>query len=78
MPISLVRVRENMIDRVNSNYCYLCKELMNIHVTDLIVIKKTRKSRYAHQNCAVRYNWIDKTEIQKIYLVPITSNNYGE
>jgi len=79
MPISLVRVRENMYDRICLQYCYLCRDEegnkvhLNANIGDLIAIKKTRKSRYAHVKCAVQYNWIDKSEIEKDYLVPLPS-----
>lgn len=79
MTISLIRVRENMFNRMNLQYCYLCRDndgnkvLLNVKVNDLIAIKHTRKSCYAHLKCAVRYNWIDKKEIEKDYLVPIPS-----
>jgi len=81
MPIDLVRVRENMFDRINLQYCYLCRDkdgnkvLLRAKIDELIAIKHTRKSRYAHLNCAVRYNWIDKSEIEKEYLLPIPSKN---
>lgn len=79
MTISLIRVRENMFNRMNLQYCYLCRDkdgnkvLLNAKVNDLIAIKHTRKSCYAHLKCAVQYNWIDKKEIEKDYLVPIPS-----
>lgn len=77
LPIDLVRVRENMFDRMNLQYCYLCRDkdgnkvLLDVKVDDLIAIKHTRKSRYAHIKCAVQYNWIEKEEIEKDYLLPI-------
>lgn len=83
MPIDLIKVRENMFDRINSQYCYLCRDkdgnkvLLNVKVDELIAIKHTRKSRYAHLKCAVQYNWLDKKQIEKEYLLPIPSKNYG-
>lgn len=79
MPISLVRIRENMYDRIRLQYCYLCRDEegnkihLNVKIGDMIAIKKTRKSRYAHLKCAVQYNWIDKSQIEKDYLVPLLS-----
>ena len=83
MPIDLVKVRENMFERINLQYCYLCRDrdgnkvLLGAKIDELIAIKHTRKSRYAHLKCAVRYNWIDKSEIVKDYLLPLSSKNYG-
>lgn len=78
MPINLFEVKLKDIDRVNSHICYLCKESMEkITIGDLIVIKMTRKSRYAHLKCAIRYNWIDESEIQKEYLLPLRTKMWN-
>jgi len=45
---------------------------MNVKVDDYIARKHTRKSRYAHLKCAIRKNWIEKKDIEKLYLVPIS------
>jgi len=79
LPISLVRVRENMFDRICLQYCYLCRDKdgnqvhLDVKIGDLIAIKSTRKSRYAHLKCAVLHNWVDKKDIEKDYLVPLPS-----
>jgi hypothetical protein len=71
-----------MFDRIRLQYCYLCRDkdgnkvlLDDVKVDDLIAIKHTRKSRYAHLKCAVRYNWIDKKQIEKDYLLPVHSRS---
>jgi len=70
MPIQINEVNEYLFTRIGDNTCWLCFKPMNVQIGDYIVRKHTRKSRYAHIPCAIQKKWIEKKDIDKLYLVP--------
>lgn len=69
MPIEINLVTDYLFARIGDSNCWLCFEPMNVKIDDYIVRKHTRKSRYAHIPCAIQKNWIEKKEIDKLYLL---------
>lgn len=73
MPFMIPKVTDNLYSRIAFMDCWLCYNPMNVKVGDYVARKTTRKSRYAHLECAVKKNWITKDDIKKLYLVQNTS-----
>ncbi len=69
MPFKVIRVTMSMTGRMEGKLCHICIKPMNVEVDSVIVIKTTRGSRYAHPDCAILKNWVEKSEIQKEYLL---------
>ena len=69
MPIEINKVNEYLFSRIGNSNCWLCFDPMNIRIGDYIARKHTRKTRYAHIPCAIQKNWIDKKQIENLYLV---------
>jgi len=78
LPIEINQVTEYLYARIGNSHCWLCFNPMNVKIGDYIARKHTRKSRYAHIPCAIQKNWIEKKDIDKLYLVPKVRNLYGE
>lgn len=72
MPIEINQVTEYLLSRIGDTNCWLCFKPMNVKVDDYIARKHTRKSRYAHLKCAIQKNWIEKKDIEKLYLAPVS------
>lgn len=78
MPIEINLVNEYLIARIGDSNCWVCFQPMNVKFGEYIVRKHTRKSRYAHIPCAIQKNWIEKKDIDNLYLVPKIRNLNGE
>jgi len=69
MPIKLVRVNSSQMGRLYGKLCQICQKPLEVRVDSLLVIKFSGGSRYAHPDCAVKKIWIDKSQIQKEYVL---------
>jgi len=73
MTFKVLIVNYSQVGRMYGKKCHVCKKDMDVKIDSLIVIKYSGGSRYAHPECAVQKNWIDKSEIQKEYV--LANNN---
>ena len=68
MAFKIIIVNESFLARQNGKSCRICTDKLNLKLNDVIVIKTTRASHYAHPNCAVKHNWVSKREVDKILI----------
>jgi len=65
MSFKIIRVGRNFLTRSGEKLCWLCTKKLNLKLNELVVIKHTRASRYAHPVCAIKHNWVSQNQINK-------------
>ncbi len=76
MPIRILVVNYGLISRIRSarSCCRLCgAPLSDLKIGDYILRKTTKKSSLAHVLCGKQKNWVSDQELEKLNIVPIST-----